>query len=296
MFLRVSLQMDLSVLSGAATIALASAIVFLLIVKGWTAFAQSTVGTRFPESIMLESAQRFRDEINRLGHEQSTYLVSALVFTVVFCVTYLLPPLGMFENVPRWQLIVVLVLLVLAAGYVLYRLVQIVLSRRRLMFMRDASMATGHALQRITSHGNRVFHDVRCNDGVIDNVIVGLHGVYTVSVIARKPGKDNRARLKGDRLTFAPGKESISVSRSGRKSEDLARELKKVVGHRVRIRPVIAIPGWEIDAQTSDDYLLVNERNLAMLTGWKDESDYLMNEDVEAIQRMLTKRCTRFRS
>ena len=285
--------MELTALSGAATIALASTIIFLLIVRSWSAFAQTTMTTRFPHSIMLEAAQRFRDEITMLGREQSVYLVSGLVFTVVFCVSYLLPPEGMFDDIPRWQLVVVLILLALAVGYVVYRLVQIIVARRRLLFKRDAHMATGHALQKLTSNRNRVFHDVPCKAGIIDNVVVGLHGIYTVSVIARLPGKVNLARLKDDQLMFA-GKETISVKRSGTKSEKLANEIRKVVGHDVRVRSVIAIPGWEIDVQKSDDYLVVNERNLAMLTGWKEQKDYLLNEDVEAIHAMLTERCTRF--
>jgi len=286
--------MDLTVLSGAATIALASTIVFLLVVRSWSAFSQTTMTTRFPHSIMLEAAQRFRDEITQLGREQSVYLVSALVFTVVFCVSYLLPPRGMFDDVPRWQLIVVLALLAMATAFVFYRLMQIVIARRRLIFTRDANMATGHALQKLTSNRNRVFHDVPSQAGVIDNVVVGLHGIYAVSVIARKPGKLNIARLSGDQLMFAK-KDAISVQRSGAKSEQLAKELRKVVGHDVRVRSVIAIPGWEVDSQRSDEYLVVNERNLAMLTGWKEQKDYLMNEDVEAIHSLLTERCIRFK-
>jgi hypothetical protein len=135
---------------------------------------------------------------------------------------------------------------------------------------------------------------VRCQAGIIDNVVVGLHGIYTISVVSRKPGKDNRVRLKGDVLSFAPGNQSVSVSRSGAKSAQLARELGKIVNHEVRVRPVISVPGWEVESQQSDEYLVVNERNLAMLTGWKDQADFLMNEDVEAIQKLLTKRCTRF--
>ena len=84
------------------------------------------------------------------------------------------------------------------------------------------------------------------------------------------------------------------MSRSGRKSAQLARELRKIVNHEVRVRPVIAIPGWEVESQSSDDYLVVNERNLAMMSGWKEQADYLMDEDVAAIQNLLTKRCTRF--
>ena len=68
-----------------------------------------------------------------------------------------------------------------------------------------------------------------------------------------------------------------------------------MLGHKVRVRSVIAIPGWEIESQVSDDYLVVNERNLVMLGGWKDQKDFLMNEDVAEIQKLMTNRCTRFR-
>ncbi len=286
--------MDLTVLGGATTIALASAIIFLFVVKSWTAFTETTGTTCFPDSIMREAAQRYRDEHARLGRDQSVYLASTLVFMVIFCVLYLLPPEGMFEIVPKWQLIVVLVLLALGAGFVVYRLVVILIARRRLLFVRDANMATGHSLQKLTSNQNRVFHDVPCSGGPIDHVIVGLHGVYVVSVVARKAGKDNRARLKGDQLVFANSKEAVSIAKSGEKTALLAKELRGATGHDIRVRSVIAIPGWEIDSQESGDYLAVNERNLAMLTGWKDQKDYLLNEDVEAIHRLLTERCMRF--
>lgn len=286
--------MDLTSLSGATTIALACTFIFLLVVKSWHAFTVSTSSTRFPNAIMYEAAQRFRDELERLGREQSVYLISALVFAVIFCVFYLLPPIGLFDNLPKWQLYLLLGISVIAAAYSSYRLFRIAVARRRLAFVRDANMATGHALQKLTANQNRAFHDVRCQAGVIDNVIVGLHGVYAISVIARKPGKNNHVRLNGDLLSFAPGKESVSVSRSGKKSAQLAQEFRKVVNHDMRVRSVIAVPGWEVESQVSDEYLVVNERNLAMLSGWKDQEDYLMNEDVEAIQKLLTKRCTRF--
>lgn len=285
--------MDLTALSGAATIALASTIIFLLIVKSWAAFSRSTTSTRFPESIMLEAAQRVRDRLAKLNQDQSVYLVSSLVFTVVFCIFYLVPPDGLFDNVPRWQLMLVLVLLAIAAAFVAYRLLNTVILRRKLLFYRDASMATGHALQKLTSNRNRVFHDVPCSAGIIDNVVVGLQGIYAVSVIARKAGRNNKASLEDDRLTFA-GKVTISVKPSAAKSERLAKEIRRTVGHDIRVRSVIAIPGWEIESQRSGEFLVVNERNLAMLTGWRDQEDYLMNEDVEAIHSLLTERCTRF--
>lgn len=286
--------MDLTALSSATTIALASTTIFLLVVKSWQALTVSTSSSRFPNAIMFEAAQRFRDELERLGREQSVYLISALVFVVIFCVFYLIPPIGLFDELPAWQLYLLLGIFIIAAGYSSFRLFRIAIARRRLAFIRDANMATGHALQKLTTNQNRTFHDVRCQAGVVDNVIVGLHGIYAVSVICRKPGRKNQVRLNGDVLSFAPGKESVSVSRSGKKSAQLAREFRKVVNHDVRVRSVIAVPGWEVESQVSDEYLVVNERNLAMLSGWKEQADYLMNEDVEAIHKLLTKRCTRF--
>ena len=287
--------MDVTAFSGAAVIALSSATIFMLVVRSWSAFSETVTSTRFPNSIMLEAAQRFRDEITRLGRDQSVYLATGLVFTVIFCLTYLLPPIGIFGDVPWWQLAIVLLLLLLAGGYLVYRLWQTIVARRRLMFVRDANMATGHALQHLPGNSNRVFHDVSCNGCVLDHVIVGMHGIYSVSVVARKPGKDNRVRLKGDQLLFAPGSETIPVGASAKKSKQLANELRKVLTRNIHIRSVIAVPGWEIDHQESSEYLLVNERNLAMVTGWKDQNDYLLNEEVDAVQEELTSRCKRFR-
>jgi len=285
--------MDLTALGGATLVALTSTMFFLLVIKAWSAFAQSSSGSRFPQSIMLEAAQRYRDELAKRGREQSIYLASGLMFAVVFSIAYLLRPDELFVDIPRWQHIVVLVVLGVATGFLAYRLTTIMIERRKLFFIRDANMATGHSLQKLTANRNRVFHDVRCGVGTIDSVIVGLHGIYTVSVIARKPGKDNTARLKGDHLIFA-GQDTISVKRSGAKSAQLSKEIQKVTAHKLRVRSVIAIPGWEIESQASGDYLVVNERNIAMLTGWRDQKDYLLDEDVEAIHKMLTERCTRF--
>lgn len=286
--------MSLALLSGATTIALASTIIFLLVVKSWHVISQSiVVTTRFPDSIMLEAAQRFRDQLERLGREQTIYLSAALVFSVIFAVTFLFPPQGMFEDLPRWQLILVLVLFAAAAIYTPYRLVRIILKKRQLAYARDANIATGHALQKLNANQNRLFHDVRCGAGVIDNVVVGRHGIYAVNVVAIKPGKDNNVTLRGDKLTF-PGNKVISVARAGVKSAQLAKEIGDLLKHKVRVRTVIVVPGWEVDSQASEAYLAVNERNLTMLTGWKDPNDFLMNEDVDAVQKMLTERCKRF--
>lgn len=286
--------MNLEAISVAASIALVSTFVFLLVAKSWHAITQSMGGAgSFRDSIMLEAAQRFRDEMDRLTRRLHVYLTCALVFAVIFSVSYLLRPEEVFNNLPSWQLMTILVVLGSVSLYAAFRFFAVILARRRTEFIRDATIAAGHGLQKLTANRSRVFHDVACGAGVIDNVIVGLHGVYAVHVIARRAGKDNRVRLDGETLSFAPRNDSLSLAEFGQRTMQLAREFRKILKHEVNVRCVVAVPGWEIESQASADYLIVNERNLAMLRGWKDENDYLMNEEVEKLQKLLTNRCTR---
>ena len=83
----------------------------------------------------------------------------------------------------------------------------------------------------------------------------------------------------------------ILLSPTNANIASLEREFRRLVDHRVRVRSVIAVPGWTVEAQNSDEHLLVNEKTLAMLSGWKDQADFLMDEDVDAIHRTLTTRC-----
>jgi len=93
--------MNLEAISVAASIALVSTFVFLLLAKSWHAISKSVGGAgSFRGSIMLEAAQRFRDEMERLTRRLHIYLTCALVFAVIFSVSYLLRPENVFENLP----------------------------------------------------------------------------------------------------------------------------------------------------------------------------------------------------
>ena len=286
--------MNLESISVAASIALISSFVFLLVAKSWHAITKS-IGKAgsFRDSIMLEAAQRFRDEMDRLTRRLHVYLTCALVFVVIFSVSYLLGPEEILTNLPKWHPMAILVVLGGVASYAAVQFFAVLLARRRTQFVRDATIAAGHGLQKLTANRNRVFHDVSCGSSIIDNVIVGLHGVYAVHVIARRAGKDNRVHLEGNTLSFAPGNQSLSLAEFGQRTQQLAREFHKILKHEVRVRCVVAVPGWEIESQASQNHLIVNERNLAMLRGWKDQNDYLMSEEVDKLQDLLTNRCTR---
>ncbi|MCH9693938.1 MAG: NERD domain-containing protein [Gammaproteobacteria bacterium] len=286
--------MELEAISGAATVALTSTIVFLLIAKTWNTVARTVASTpSFSDRIMREAAQRFRDELERLSSSQQIYLSGSLVFVMLFVAAYLLKARELFAGYPSWQLYLQLGFIGLTTGFAIYRLCKTVAARYRVSFVRDANIAVGHQLQQLSAGATRVYHDVETSAGVVDHVIVSQNGVYAINVVARRSHKRASARLIENTLQFSNGKAAVSIVDIAAKSKRLQKEFRQLLGHKVRVRSVIALPGWEIGEQSSYDHLLVNERNLAMLSGWKDNSDHLMNEDADLLHQELRSRCLR---
>jgi hypothetical protein len=286
--------MELEAISGAATVALTSTIVFLLIAKTWSTVARTVSSTpSFSDRIMRESAQRFRDEFERLSSSQQIYLSGTLVFVMLFVAAYVLKARELFAGYPSWQLYLQLGFIVLTAGYAVYRLIKTISARYRVSFVRDANIAIGHQLQQLSAGATRVYHDVETSAGVVDHVIVSQNGVYAVNVVARRHHKAASARLVENSLQFSNSQSEVSIVDLVAKSKRLQKEFRQLLGHKVRVRSVIALPGWEIGEQNSRDHLLVNESNIAMLSGWKDNSDHLMNEDAELLHQELRSRCVR---
>ncbi len=285
--------MDIESISGAATVALASTLVFVLVAKSWQLINRSVgSGLSFSGSIMREAAQRFRDEFDRLSSSQSTYLSAGVVFVVLFVAAYVLQAKQLFVGYPLWQLYLLLGTLLVSALLASFRLSQTVLNRHRVKLRRDANIAVGHQLQRLAMGVGRTYHDVETSSGIIDHIIVGKNGVYAVSVFAMPSAKNGNVNLHNNELQFDPTDKTQSTVATNANIASLEREFRRLLDHRVRVRSVIAIPGWEIGEQGSEEHLLVNERNLPMLSGWKDQADYLMDEDVDALHKLLTTRCT----
>lgn len=286
--------MELEAISAAATVALTSTIIFLLVAKTWNAVSRTiSSAPSFADRIMHEAAQRFRDELDRLSCSQSTYLSGALVFVVLFVAAYVLQAKHLFVGYPSWQLYLQLGFLLLVSGFAAFHLANTVRAQQQLKFLRDANVAIGHLLQQMSAQGTRVFHDVGTNAGVVDHVIVGQKGLYAINVVALRGGKRAKARLRDGYIEYSNGKPDQAIVEITAKTDRLQKEFRELLGHDIRVRSVIAVPGWDTGEQSDDEHLLVNERTITMLNGWKDNSDHLMNEDVDALQQELTSRCAR---
>ncbi|MDH4124817.1 MAG: hypothetical protein OEW64_07240 [Gammaproteobacteria bacterium] len=283
--------MDIEGISGAATIALASSLVFFLIARSWQLISRSIGnGSNFSGSTMREAAQRFRDEFDRLNSNQSTYLGAGVVFVLLFVAAYVLQARALFIGYPVWQLHILLGALLTGTMLAFCRLLSTALACHRIRLRRDANIAVGHQLQRLADGMGRSYHDVETDAGIIDHLIVGHNGAYAVSVFALPARKNGQVSLQGHALLFAPGGKTRSLVAANARIASLEREFRRLLDHRVRVRSVVAVPGWDITAQGNEEHLLVNERNLPMLSGWRDQADYLLHEDVDALHDLLTAR------
>lgn len=286
--------MNLEAISGSATVAIACTFAFLLAAKSWHLLARSlSAHPNFPDAIMREAAQRFRDQLETLSRKQSAYLGASLMFVFVFAVAYNFEAHQLFAGYPAWQLYVLLATLVAAAGFALYRLVRTIREWRQIRFLRDANIAVGHSLQRIATGHGRVFHDVVTTAGVVDHVIVGQSGVYAVNVIAHRAMRRESVQLSDHELRFKPDGSTVPIADIAAKTTKLEHAFRDLLRNSVRVRSVIAVPGWHAESQSHEGHLVVNERTLPMLRGWRDEADYLMDEDVQTLQQHLTSSCKR---
>jgi type II secretory pathway pseudopilin PulG len=280
--------MNIESFSGAATVATASTIIFALAMKSWHYIARrASNGPRFATAINREAAQRFRDELEQLTASQWTCLSAALVFVVLFVSAHALHAERIYAGYPDWQLYIVIGLLAVLAGLVARRLVLDIRSRAHLELLRDANLAIGHHLQHIAAGFGRVYHDVETTAGIIDHLVIGTNGVYAVNVFAEDPVANGRVVLDTNTLRFEPIGNTQSIVAAGKRIAALEREFRRLLDHRVRVRSVIAVPGWEVHEQAGDEHLVVNDRSLPMLRGWKDQADFLMGEDLESLQELL---------
>lgn len=283
--------MNIESFSGAASIALASTLVFILVAKSWQVLSRVIGGSpTFADGMVREAAQRFRDEFERLSNRQSILLGAGLVFAVLFAAAHVLNAERLFAGYPLWQLYIFLVALIAGAIVAAQRLVRTIVECHRVRLLRDANIAIGHQLQQIASGIGIVYHDVETPAGTIDHVIVGPNGAYAISVFARRPNGAGNVTLDSKQLGFEPAGKSMSVISISAKTAALEREFRRLLDHRVRVRSVIAVPGWQVSETSSEEHLLVNEQSLPTLVDWNDKADHLIDDDVDALHEMFTTR------
>jgi len=274
-------------------IALTGSLVFLAMGHLWLAMG-AKLQRRNPLSshILYEPGHRLRQNLQKLDRRYYLFLSATLVYGLLLIVAFWLQrkPIYILEE---WWSLGLSGLLIVAGAILPAQVIKLKRARSRLAYRRTASIAVGHALHRIASKGYNIYHDVRVGNQVVDNVVIGAKGAYAVNVfvLGNNRNGNGTARLNESSLVFGKAKTSAPVGVSVNRVGGLSKALSKVIGHPIRVRSVIAVPGWNVASTDSDKHLLVNEKNVVMLTGWTDPDTYLMDDDVAQIHEYLAANC-----
>lgn len=243
----------------------------------------------FTGELLAGAGDRDRLRHGELGREIASLLAAVLVALIVAVAI----TLAGAKIVPAWPMPAWIA--AGAAGFALvafaiYQSIRLAGKRRRARFAWAARGAVGNVLERLNFSGNRVFHEVRVEGAVIDHVVVGRRGVFSINVVPRRlPNKAQRlpAELKNGKLRLAGQLEALPVGDAARNMTLLTGALSRIVGHRVPVRSVLAVPGWDSRPDGKGNHLVLNEKNLVMLTSWNTPDAYLMDEDCATIQAFL---------
>jgi hypothetical protein len=158
----------------------------------------------------------------------------------------------------------------------------------------EGEIAVGQELNQLMRDGYYVHHDFPAGKFNIDHIVVGTSGVFAVETKARsKPtSKDRKADAKvkydGKCLRFPKGTDVESLDQARRQAEWLSKWLRSAVGEAVKVRPVLALPGWFVERVASGGIRVINPKNfrsIAKTKGGINLSDQMISRIVYQLER-----------
>jgi hypothetical protein len=160
----------------------------------------------------------------------------------------------------------------------------------------EGEIAVGQELNQLMRDGYYVYHDFPAEKFNIDHIVVGASGVFAVETKARsKPtSKDRKADAKvkydGNCLKFPKGTDIESIQQAKRQAEWLSKWLRSAVGEAVKVRPVVALPGWFVERVASGGIPVINPKNFRSIAKPKNGSN-LSDRMISRIIHQLERKC-----
>jgi hypothetical protein len=179
-------------------------------------------------------------------------------------------------------------------AFYLFKLIKMLNLRRSYQLGYEGEIAVGQELNQLMRDGYYVYHDFPADKFNIDHIVVGASGVFAVETKARsKPtSKDRKADAKvkydGRSLRFPNGTDVESIEQAKRQAEWLSKWLRSAVGEAVKVRPVVALPGWFVERIASGSIPVINPKNFRSIAKPKtgsNLSDQMMSRIVHQLER-----------
>lgn len=138
------------------------------------------------------------------------------------------------------------------------------LRRERLGFAGER--AVGEEINQLMADGYRVFHDIPMSGYNVDHVVVGPAGVFAIETKARRKPRlssqsaEYRVKYDGKQLVFPRWTEQRCLNQALCQAKGLGTFLTQSTGDSVSVSPILALPGWFVEASVQGGPFVLNPK------------------------------------
>ena len=194
-----------------------------------------------------------RKEITQIDDDMLTWICLLVTSPILWTAMFL--SLVFVGGYPNRSLALISTVCFGAVAYAVFARKVWALKKKRtnLVLGCEGELATAQHLDLLMLEGCRMFHDMECNCGNIDHIVVSRSGVFSINSKGySKPQKTkNVARIDYPKRTmFLTGKEvplSPIQAQVEAEANCLSKLLAESVGEPIGVEPLIALPGWWVE-------------------------------------------------
>ena len=271
------------------TVSLSVGVAYLLL--SWLAYTLGGLLRRFRpvRPVSCRPGEVVHQALKVTGRRWDQFRTAALLFCVSLALLLGFGRTGWWPEPSVGVYIAIGLTLLFVIGFGAAVMLQLVRYRVRLSKLLDAHIEVAQRLTEAQLRGNRVYHAVPIGSGIIDNVVVGSNGVYTINLVTPPAQDCESVNYRRNGLVFLPGALRNDLRPYREAIVALTRELSRCVSNPVVVQPVVVIADCRIDEAPEDGPLLVTMESCTAFVGWKNKSAFLMDDDIEKINDWLSR-------
>jgi hypothetical protein len=250
----------------------------------------------FTDNFLRSPGESLNKQIMELNDGVTENLVLIITTPILLYSIYISSLLFGNSKNSIWSLIGCIIIGIGFIAYYLFKLIKLMNLRQSYRLGYEGEIAVGQELNQLMRDGYYVYHDFPADKFNIDHIIVGASGIFAVETKARsKPtSKDRKADAKvkydGKFLRFPNGTDIESLEQARRQAEWLSKWLQSAVGEPVRVRPVVALPGWFVERVASGGIRVINPKNFRSIAKPKD-GNILSEKMISRVVHQLEQKC-----
>ena len=250
----------------------------------------------FTDNFLRSPGESLNRRIMEISDKMTEHLVITFIAPFLFYALYMV---SLYARNVKYSASANMVFIIGGTGFIayhLFKLIKLVNLRQSYRLGYEGEIAVGQELNQLMKDGYHVFHDFPAKNFNIDHIVVGSSGIFAVETKARSKMPSNNSKIDfkvsydGNRLHFPKGTDIKSIQQAKRQAEWLSRWLRSAVGEAVRVRPVLALPGWYVERTSSNGIAVINPKNFRSIAKPKN-GNILSDQMIFRIVHQLEKKC-----